>query len=277
MDRVEATGVGVSVVGHAAVLAVLVLGLATFNRDMPPSSAIEVSFVDEVGLTSSAPQPIQTPPDQGMAPETGPLDDAAPAAPAAVPLPEERPVPPQPSLKASERNRPEPPRQRPTRALPRQTQAPPRQTAPSPAGAGERTRRSRLGDDILKGIGDDPSPSRSASPTATMTGEARASINAAIRRALVPCERQPLPSPEAGAIRVDVAVTLNRNGSLANAQVRRVHNDDPNLSGYEQRMRDLALAVVRQCTPIRGLPAELYDVPRGWRQFTYQFDPRQTR
>ena len=41
-------------------------------------------------------------------------------------------------------------------------------------------------------------------------------------------------------------------------------------------MRDLALNVIRQCTPIRGLPGELYDVPRGWREFTYTFDPRQS-
>jgi hypothetical protein len=46
---------------------------------------------------------------------------------------------------------------------------------------------------------------------------------------------------------------------------------------YERRMQDLALAIVRRCTPIRGLPAQYYDVPRGWRQFTYQFDPRQAR
>jgi hypothetical protein len=40
-------------------------------------------------------------------------------------------------------------------------------------------------------------------------------------------------------------------------------------------MRDLALAVVRSCTPISGLPAEFYDVPGGWRQFTYRF-PRES-
>jgi len=274
MDRAEATGVGVSIVGHGAVLAVLVFGLATFGRDPPPSSAIEVSFVDEVGLVSASPQPTQEPPAQGMAPDLGPIEDA-PAAPSesAPTVPDPRPTPaaPQPAPRQAA---PTPARETPT--PPRETRAP-RQPRSGTTGSGQRTRRSRLGDDILKGIGDDPSPSRSARSTATMTGEARASINAAIRRALVPCERQPLPAPEAGAIRVDVAVTLNRNGSLAGADVRRVHNDDPGLSGYEQRMRDLALAVVRQCTPIRGLPPELYDVPRGWRQFTYQFDPRQTR
>ncbi len=277
MDRTEATGVGISLAGHAAVVAVLVLGLATVTREAPPSDAIDVSFVDDVGLTSAAPQPSPTPPEQGMAPETGPVEDAAPAAPAPPPLPEARPTTPRPSLEAAERNRPEPPRQQPTRALPRQPQEPAREAAPSPAGSGERNRRSRLGDDILKGIGSDPSPSRTRSPPATMTGEARASINAAIRRALTPCERQPLPAPEAAAIQVHVAVTLNRDGRLAGARVSKVTNNDYRLRQYEQRMRDLALAVIRQCTPVRGLPPELYDVPRGWRQFTYVFDPRQIR
>jgi hypothetical protein len=126
----------------------------------------------------------------------------------------------------------------------------------------------------LKGIGNDPAPSTSNRPPATMTGQARASINAAIQRALQPCERQTLPAPEAAEILVHVDVTLNRDGSLASAAVRRVEMNDPGLERYERRMRDLALNVVRQCTPIRGLPAELYDVPRGWRQFPYVFDAR---
>jgi hypothetical protein len=107
-----------------------------------------------------------------------------------------------------------------------------------------------------------------------VTGQARAQINAAIQRALIPCERQPLPAPEAASIQVVVQVTLNRDGSLADADVSRVINDNPALARHEQRMGDLALRVIRQCTPIGGLPPELYDVPRGWRRFPYVFDPR---
>ena len=85
-----------------------------------------------------------------------------------------------------------------------------------------------------------------------------------------------MPSHEAAVIEVDVRVTLTRDGSLADADVLRVRNPDSDLAHYERRMRDLALNVIRQCTPIRGLPGELYDVPRGWREFTYTFDPRQS-
>jgi outer membrane biosynthesis protein TonB len=273
MDRAEAAGLGVALVGHAALLIALTLGIAAWGDPPPIANPFEVSFVEEVGLTSAAPQPTQQPPEQGMAPETGPPEDAAPApvAEPLPPLPEPRPAPPAP-------------RPAPKQALPAQprerAQAQPSRPRPAPtqrnAGTGERTRRSLIGPDLLKGLGRDPSPARSKAAPAAIPGEARASINAAIRRALVPCERQPLPSPEAAAIKVDVRVTLNRNGSLASAQVARVRNDNAALRMYEQRMRDLALAIVRGCTPIRGLPAEYYDVPRGWRQFTYQFDPRQS-
>lgn len=261
MERTEATGFGVALAGHAALFA----GLAWLATSAPPPSSlqpIEVSFVEAIGLSAAAPQPVQQPPAQSIAPEVGQPQEAEPAA-----LPEPSRPQPLPLPKAVE---PAPAREQ---ARPQPRRDPPVPSQRRTAQAQERPRGSRLGPDLLKGIGRDPSPSRSQTPPAAMTGEARASINAAIRRALVPCERQPLPAPEAAAIRVDVRVTLNPNGSLASAEVARVLNGNPALSLYERRMQDLALAIVRSCTPIRGLPPELYDVPRGWRQFTYQFDP----
>jgi len=86
-----------------------------------------------------------------------------------------------------------------------------------------------------------------------------------------------LPAPEAAAIISSARVTLNQDGSLASAQFVSVINDDPALERYERRMRDIALNVINACTPIRGLPAEFYDVPGGWRSFPYQFDPRTVR
>ena len=114
-------------------------------------------------------------------------------------------------------------------------------------------------------------------PAATYGPSERASVRQAIARALMRCQRQPLPAPEAAAIRVNYRVTLNADGSLASAQFLSVLNDDPALERYERRMRDIALNVIHACTPIRGLPAEFYDVPGGWRQFPYQFDPRTVR
>ena len=263
MDKAEAAGFGVALGGHAALLAVLTLGLATAANPPISNNPIEVSFVEEVGLTSAAPEPVTSPPEQGMAPLTGPPEDAA------ATLPEPAPPAPQPEPRPSPQPQPKQPQ---ARERPARPPTPARNTGSAPA-----DRRPRLGRDILKGLGSDPAPARTSRPAAAMTGEARASINAAIRRALLPCERQPLPSPEAAVIEVDVRVTLTRDGGLADADVLRVRNPNSELAQYERRMRDLALNVIRQCTPIRGLPGELYDVPRGWRQFTYTFDPRQSR
>lgn len=262
MDRAEAAGFGFAVGGHAALLLALTLGLFTAANPPIGTNPIEVSFVEEVGLTSAAPEPVTTPPEQGMAPLTGPPEDAA------TTIPE--PAPPAPQ--AQPRPSPQPqPKQPPARERATRPQTPTRNN-----GSAQADRRPRLGRDILKGLGNDPAPAAAPRPAAAMTGEARASINAAIRRALLPCERQPLPSPEAAVIEVDVRVTLTRDGGLADADVVRVRNPDSELAHYERRMRDLALNVIRQCTPIRGLPGNLYDVPRGWRQFTYTFDPRQS-
>jgi outer membrane biosynthesis protein TonB len=263
MDRAEAAGFGVAVTGHAALLAAMTLGLATAINPPTSSNPIEVSFVEDVGLTSAAPQTVEVPPEQGMAPEVGPPEDSAPPEHVSPSPPEAEPQPrqavtqpratPTPPLDARARTRPKPSDQ------------------PSKA-----DRRPRLGRDILSGFGTDPAPKAAPRPAAAMTGEARASINAAIRRALLPCQRQNLPAPEAAEVQVVVNVTLNRDGSLAEAAVSRVINTDPDLERYERRMRDLALNVIRQCTPIRGLPAELYDVPRGWRRFPYTFDARRS-
>jgi hypothetical protein len=268
MDRADTASFGVSVAGHLLLFALMAFAV---SRAGPPPvpPPMEVSYVEDVGLTSAS--PTQSPSEQGMAPEAGPTEDAAAAPEPARPVPAVRPQPaPQPAQRQAV---PTPSRDR--AAAP----AAPQRPAPAPphTGAGPTNSRSLIGDDRRKGIGRDPSPSRSQQAPAAMTGEARASLNAAIQRALMPCQRQPLPSPEAAAIKVDVRVSLNPDGSLAAANVLRVINNNPELAMYERRMQDLALAIVRRCTPIRGLPAQYYDVPRGWRQFTYQFDPRQAR
>lgn len=257
MQREEAVGLYASLTGHATLLALLAYGVL-FLPKAPPAEpqAMEVAFVDEAGLTSAAPDPAAEAPMIGAAAEAGPIEDAAAAS-----APRAAPLPPQ-ALAALESVAPQP----------RQVRRPAR---PSPQpGTGERTRRSILDDrNFLKGIGTDRT-SQSNRPPAQMTGAQRSSIRGLIARALRPCQRQTLPADDAAAIKVDYRVTLNRDGSLASAQFVRVVNSDPGLERYERRMRDLALNVITSCTPIRGLPPEFYDVPGGWRQFPYQFDPR---
>jgi hypothetical protein len=46
--------------------------------------------------------------------------------------------------------------------------------------------------------------------------------------------------------------------------------DDEN-SRYAQRVADLAVNAFVSCAPLRGLPDELYAVPRGWSNFTMNY------
>lgn len=265
MDRAEATGFGVSAVGHCALLA---LAWLVATRAAPPVSApaFEVSYVDEVGLTAASPEVAPTA--MAMtAPEVAAPEEAAPA-----PTPEIRPEP-----------TPAPPRPDPApapsleRAAPQPRPAPPRPARQQGNAAAQRSAGSLLGPNLLRGIGNDRNARTNRPPASTYGASERASVRQAIARALARCQRQPLPAPEAAAIRVNYRVTLNADGSLASAQFLSVLNDDPALERYERRMRDIALNVINACTPIRGLPAEFYDVPGGWRSFPYQFDPRTVR
>jgi outer membrane biosynthesis protein TonB len=265
MDRAEATGFGVSVVGHCALLAAAWL---VVSRPTPPqvSQAFEVSYVDEVGLTAASPNPAPSA-QASVAPEVAPPEEAAPA-PAPTPIAEPTPAPP----RAAPRPAPSPER---AAAPPK---PPPPQTARQQGSATtQRNTGSRLGAELLRGIGNDRNARSNSPPAATYGPAERSSVRQAIARALMRCQRQPLPAPEAAAIRVNYRVTLNQDGSLASAQFLSVINDDPALERYERRMRDIALNVINACTPIRGLPAEFYDVPGGWRSFPYQFDPRTVR
>jgi hypothetical protein len=60
MDRAEATGLGIAVAGHAALVVALAFGLAVTQRPQP-DDAMEVSFVEEVGPVSTAPETSEAP------------------------------------------------------------------------------------------------------------------------------------------------------------------------------------------------------------------------
>ena len=259
MDRASATGLGVSVVGHVALLAILSLALVTASNHPITPPAMEVSFVDEVALTSASPQPSPEPAAQARAPEIGPVEDAAPAPPLPAPAPVQREAVPAPS--------PIPVPRPPSRAQPRPT-------PPSPvAGTGQTTRRPGLGDLDPRAFGRDPASHANNAPAAVMSAAAAADIAQAITRQVQPCaDRQVYPGPGAERIRTALALRLNRDGSLA-ARPRVVGQsglDDENRR-YADRVADLAIATFSGCAPLRGLPQDLYDVPRGWSNFTMNY------
>lgn len=256
MDRAEVTGVGVAVVGHGALLAALTYGLAMAGRPIALPPAMEVSYIDEVGLVSAAPAPATEPAAAATAPEIGPAEDAAPAS---------APAPPEPRAAPQEAA--------PAPARPPARRAETRPTRPGTSGAGERTLRAGLGDLDPRSFGRDPAARSSRPPAAVMSAQSAADIGSAIARQVQPCaDRQVDPGNGSNRIVTTLNLRLNRDGSLAaRPRVTNQRGLDDENRRYAQRVADIAIAAFVGCSPLRGLPGELYDVPRGWSNFTMNY------
>ena len=244
MDRAEWTGTGAALLFHVTLIGALSMSLASVDST-PEPPAMEVEFVEEVGLTAAAPQSIAVPPPPSQAPEIG---VAEPAEAPPIVRPEPNPVP--------------TPVVRPT---------PPRPVTPSkPA-----PRVSRIGDDFLKGIGEAPAksnaPPRPAAPT--FSAQARASVGQAILRQVQPCaDRQPYIGEGANQVRLRVNLKLARSGRLTRPPTILGMSGDPDLRAkYGDLLEDQVRRIFAECTPLR-LPAELYDTPDGgWNDFTFTY------
>jgi len=242
LDRAEWTGTGAALLFHVALIGALSLSLAHV-ASVPEPPAMDVEFVEEVGLTSAAPQAIATPPPASEAPE---ISDAEPVEPAPVIQPK-----PQPSIV-------------PAKPLPRPVQA-----KPAP-------RVSRIGDDFLKGIKDDelaPRAGPSKPAASTFSASARASVGQAILRQVQPCaDRQPFIGEDANQVRLTVNLKLARNGRLVRPPVVLRTAGDPALRAkYGELLEDQVRRIFAQCPPLR-LPAELYETPDGgWNDFTFTY------
>lgn len=267
MERSEQTGLAVAVVGHVVVFGLL---SATFlaKPDMMkivPPQPIDISMVDEVGLTATAPQ-SETPPALSEAPETGVPEDAPPPAPEQT-VPEAKP-------KAEPVKSDQPPPKPVVAPTPPAKPLPTKATGKQASSPTARPRGSRLGPDFLKGLADKPSTSTSPTPRAAVIDtKALADIASAILRKVQPCaDRQVKPGPGAERIRVTINLKLNRDGTLgAQPQVTAHDGVDDENRRYVARVDDLAIATFVGCAPLSGLPDELYDVPGGWHSFSLRY------
>ncbi len=240
MDRAEWTGTGAALLFHVLLIGALTMSLASIEAT-PEPPAMEVEFIEEVGLTAAAPQSVAVPPPPSQAPEIGPAEPVES-------VPAIRPTP-TPSIA-------------PAKPLPR--------TPAKPA-----PRVSRIGDDFLKGIAD--SPAKSSAPSkpaaATFSATARASVGQAILRQVQPCaDRQPYIGDDANQVRVRVNLKLARSGRLVRPPTILGMSGDPDLrSKYGDLLEDQVRRIFAECTPLR-LPAELYDTPTGgWNDYTFWY------
>lgn len=276
LTREEGIGLAVSVAGHLALLAVLVLRPPAGNVVVPPER-IEVTLSDDVGLTSTSPDPFE-----GAAPDVAPVIDEAtmPEPEAFEPMPQPEmpqavPEAPRPVPQASSRptSRPQPgPTSRPQ---PRATSRPSPASRPSSRSAtrsAERSGGSRIGSDFLEGSPGAQSSGRSSSPRAAEIGpRVRSALAGAISRQLKPKWSAP-QGPEVEDIVTILSWELNRDGSLAGTP-RVVDQLGVNSVNQAQASRhaEQAIRAVQLASPF-NLPAEYYD---GWKRISsFRFDKR---
>ena len=280
MDRAEATGFGVALAGHVALLAALSLGFASVTKMPVTNPPIEVSFVDEVGLESAAPVISREEPAAKLGEVEGPIDTTPP-----LPDPEPLPSPaPTPQPKAA---LPEPaPAPRPQPKAPRPEPAPaakpkPTQTSkPAPAKSAEKAKPApptekaqrptgRLSG-LLSGVSDRETDSRStAPPAANISAAARSSLAAEIRRQLKPHWKAPTGA-DAELLRTELQISLARNGAVTDIEVLRTTGQTASNRPQVKLHQEQAVKAVRLAAPFR-LPAEYYD---AWKQLTTTFDKR---
>ncbi|MEO7657334.1 MAG: cell envelope biogenesis protein TolA [Sphingomicrobium sp.] len=265
MDRAELAGTGAAIAFHAALIAALSLSLAHVVHP-PETPPMEVEMVDEVGLQPSAPSAVAAPPPPAQAPQEAqiPPQPEPAAAPLVQPAPQPKVAPANSLAAQAAQLRP---------ATPRPVPAKPASSRPAPA----QLRASRIGADFLKGIADaapSSTPARAAAPT--ISASAMAGIQQAIRRQVQPCaDRQVNPGPGASRIKVKLHLVLDRSGRLVSAPVVVGTNgvDDDN-SRYEERVKDLAVSIISGCSPLTGLPPELYKPAsgQGWGNFILNYN-----
>ena len=268
MERTEASGFGVALVGHIALIVALKFLLDTSGALTPPP-AMEVSFAEDVGLVSTAPQTEASAPAFGE--ETAPADEAG-GDEATVPEPEPvaEPEPVRSPSPSTPRDRPEEPRRNarsnvPSQARPQpQTQRQPQQRP----GRGPAQQNRRAGLPNPNSFNTD-GEGRSSQPSgAVVSPQARARFASLLGRQIARCSRQQRPPAiEARSLRPVVVIRLREDGSLDGAPVvRAIEGLNDSNRQYEQQARDAILRAVRSCAPYTGLPPEQYSVPNGWRQ-----------
>lgn len=261
MDRAEVAGLGVATAGHAALLVALSLGFASTRLPVTKSDPIEVSFVEEVGLESTAPSPSPV----EAAPLPGPAD--APPQPAMPAPPELQQVPAPPTQPRLEPRAPAPSPAPAPKAQPRQ--APPK-AAPAPAKPAAPRRNTGGLSSVVAGLSDRPNPGQSTAPPAAAAGPAvQASLGAEVRRQLKPHWKAPTGA-DAEQLRTEVVISLGEDGRVADVRVVGTSGQTASNRPQVPLHQEHAVRAVRLASPFR-LPAQYY---QAWKQLRVTFDKR---
>jgi outer membrane biosynthesis protein TonB len=244
-----------SVLVHAGVVAA-VLGIGVFAPKAAPrpiASAVPVSIVSDVVIAAAPadnPSPELVTEDATTAP-VAPPPEPVPAPPEPKPVPPPLPTP-TPVKKAPTPPRPTPPRPTPPRPTPPRTQ-PPRPTPPRPTPP---RREETLDLDALAGP-PRPATRPGTRPATGQQGQGQASqatgpqvtaiFNQVYPNWILPCD-----IPGARDLRIQMDVTLDRNGRITSGPTLIGAQNDP----VWRAAADGAMRALRQSAP--------FDVPQGF-------------
>ena len=287
----ERIGLIVAVLAHVGLVAALVFRPAALPISTP--ERIEVTLSDNVGLTSTSPNPAaQAAPDLaptlGEAPAFEPAPEPEPqpqpqpkSQPQPRPSPAARPAPaPKPLPRPKQRETPAPASRPAQKATPRAEPAP-KAKASTPARAQTRTAArpnrdapaggSRFSDAFKEGVPGAQSQGQSRNTPAAGAGPSQASLAGAIKRELTPHWVSP-QGADAEKLITFLAWNLNRDGSLAGTPrvVRQEGITDANRP-QAARHAEQAIRAVQLAAPF-DLPEQYYD---SWKRIaSFRFDRR---
>jgi len=271
MDKQERLGLGVSTAGHVLLFGALSLGLLnTTSKLPPPPTTMDVSLAETISLESTTPERAPDVPQVAQAPELGEPDPdtsppAAAAPPAAAPSPKPpEPVTPTPSPRAIEPAPapPAPAKRTPAKAATRPAPAAPSKAKPSDKPA-KPARASRLGDDFLKGIDSDTTPTRNSQTkrgaNAPMGAVAARALNAEITRQIKPNWRPP-SGADAEKLVTLLSVRLDESGRITGpVEVIGQEGVTPSNRAQADLHAERAVQAVMRSSPFKNLPPEYYE------------------
>lgn len=268
LNREERIGLGVALVAHAALVALLV-ARPPMPVPVPRPDRMTVTLSEDVALTSTAPDPAAAPaPDQAPdlgepAPEAAPLPTPPRPQPTVAPAPKPapRPVTPKPVLP-----KPAPPKPvTPPKPAPA-ARTTPKAAATTPAKAGA----SRIGNDFLKGMPGAAAKGTATTPAAAAVGPAvRSALAGSISRQLKPKWVAP-QGIDAEKLVTILSWELNADGTLASGPriVRQEGITDANRA-QAARHGEQAIRAVRLAAPF-NLPPDYYS---AWKRVSdFRFD-----
>ena len=252
IDRREGIGIGVAVVAHAALFALL--SLSIFPKVDPleiKPTPIEVSLTDEVGLVSEAPVIETEAPAERLAEVPAPPEPDSPP-----PVPETQP---EPVAKPD----PTPPKAAPAPAPRPQPKAEAKKSNPAPAKAQPKTERKAVRPTgrltgITDGLTEQASKGKATTPQASQIGASvKASLAAEVLRQIKPYWKPP-SGADSDKLRTRVIVRLNDKGAIIGAP--RVEQTGVTASNRAQAElhRERAIRAVELAAPFK-LPGEYYE------------------